>query len=262
MPIITLTLTLRVFRYAGRAAGLAGASGVFFYRVIGCRPLLVYQEREQGSTMDRKISGMLLAAGESTRMGSPKQLLVFDGEILIVRILRLLLSAPLHEIIVVLGHQAQAVREAITFKDARVRYTVNDRFNEGMSSSIKKGMECLAPDSEGVLISLVDHPWIKHDTISGLVHRWAQNGRGIALPRFGERRGHPVIFGSPYFQELRDLSEAPGARAIMHRHPDDILEVTTDDEAVILDVDTPGDLVMLKERFKCEITTGREEEKQ
>lgn len=209
--------------------------------------------------MGMKLSGMLLAAGESTRMGSPKQLLVIEGDLLIERVLRLLLAAPLDEIIVVLGHQADAIRRAITIEDRRLRYTVNESFREGMSSSLRKGMECIATGAEGLLVALVDHPWIQPATVSKLIDGWAQGGRGIALPRCGERRGHPVIFGSRYFQELRDLSGAPGARAILHRHHDDILEVPTDDEAVILDVDTPGDLAILKERFRAGGTIPRKE---
>jgi len=200
--------------------------------------------------MDRKLSGILLAAGESTRMGSPKQLLVIEGDVLIDRILRLLLSAPLHELIVVLGHQADMVREAITVDDRRVHFTVNEEFRSGMSSSVRKGMACIDAGAEGVLIALVDHPWIQPATVSALISAWAKSGRGIAIPRHGERRGHPVIFSSRYFNELRELSGAPGARAIVHRHADDILEVPTGDEGVLFDVDTPGDLALLKERFK------------
>jgi len=198
------------------------------------------------------ISAVLLAAGESKRMGTLKQLIELDGEPMALRSLRTLLAAPIDEIIIVLGNSHTVVSEKLFLNISTaemtphgcvaVRSVVNRQSHEGMGSSIKTGIHALSPSSEAAVIALADQPFIRSCTVTELIRAFTASGKGIALPRYGGRRGHPVIFNAKYYQSLCALSPDRGANTILRDNSYDILILDVDDEGILIDIDTPEDL--------------------
>jgi len=198
------------------------------------------------------ISAILLAAGDSTRMGRPKQIIELDGEPMAQKSLRALLDSPVDEIVVVLGNLHASIRERLSVDAVvpgktkqggiPVRSVVNERCCEGMGSSIKKGIEALSPGSEAAVIALADQPFIRPDTITALIEAFKASGLGIAIPRFRDRRGHPVIFGAKYYEALRLLPPDRGANTIVRGSAGDVLSFDVEDEGILIDIDTPDDL--------------------
>jgi len=185
------------------------------------------------------VSALLLAAGESQRMGHLKQLLPLGGSTLIEVALENLLRSRLQEVIVVLGFGAEEIRPRVEAKGVRV--AVNPRYKEGMASSLRVGLDALDPRAEGILVALADQPFIPPEVIDRLIEAFQGTSKGIVVPTFQGRRGHPVIFHRRYMEELRSLSGDQGGRELLHRNPEDLLEVEVDCPGVITDIDTLED---------------------
>ena len=185
------------------------------------------------------VSALLLAAGESQRMGRLKQLLPLGGSTLIEVALENLLRSRLQEVIVVLGFGAEEIRPRVEAKGVRV--AVNPRYKEGMASSLRVGLDALDPRAEGILVALADQPFIPPEVIDRLIEAFQGTSKGIVVPTFQGRRGHPVIFHRRYMEELRSLSGDQGGRELLHRNPKDLLEVEVDCPGVITDIDTLED---------------------
>jgi molybdenum cofactor cytidylyltransferase len=195
------------------------------------------------------IGALLLAAGESRRMGATKQLLPIEREPMLSLSLKNLSDAGISEIVVVLGHDSENIIKTLRLQEKNVRIAINSDYRRGMSSSIAAGLKMLSPGSSGVLIALGDQPLVKPATISALIQRFISSEKGIAIASYRGRRGHPVIFSSTYFIELLSLSGEVGARAIIHGNPDDIAYLESDDGAILMDIDTPSDLIEVRRRF-------------
>ena len=185
------------------------------------------------------VSALLLAAGESQRMGRLKQLLPLGGSTLIEVVLENLLRSRLQEVIVVLGFGAEEIRPRVEAKGVRV--AVNPRYKEGMASSLRVGLDALDPRAEGILVALADQPFIPPEVIDRLIEAFQGTSKGIVVTTFQGRRGHPVIFHRRYMEELRSLSGDQGGRELLHRNPEDLLEVEVDCPGVITDIDTLED---------------------
>jgi len=185
------------------------------------------------------ISAIILAAGESKRMGQPKQLLPFRGSTLLGQIMENLLQSQAAETIVVLGSQAEKIIPQIAREPVRI--VVNPDFEQGMSSSIKCGLSHISEAADGVMIVLGDQPLIEKETIDLLIERHRQSERGIILPVYNGRRGHPVIFKMKYKDELLRLTGDIGGKQIVERHPSDVLEVEVDSESVVMSIDALSD---------------------
>jgi len=185
------------------------------------------------------ISAILLAAGESKRMGQPKQLLPFRGSTLLGQIVENLLQSQAAETIVVLGSQAEKIIPQIAREPVRI--VVNQEFEQGMSSSIKCGLSHISEAADGVMIVLGDQPLIEKETIDLLIERHRQSERGIILPVYNGIRGHPVIFTMKYKDELLRLTGDIGGKQIVERHPSDVLEVEVDSESVVTSIDAESD---------------------
>lgn len=187
-----------------------------------------------------KLAGILLAAGESRRMGYPKPLLKIDERTFIEAIVRTMLEA-IPRVIVVLGAHAARIRPIIETIE-RVTIVENPAFTRGQLSSIKIGIEQVPIDSDGVLVHLADHPTVRADTFRAVVSAYGQGGHPIMIARYGGRRGHPVIFDRSVFNELLRAPESEGARYVVNADPSRVGYVDVDDPGVILDLDTPQDL--------------------
>jgi len=182
------------------------------------------------------ISAILLAAGESNRMGQPKQLMPFGQGTILERTIDNLLNSAVSETIVVLGYREEEVRKTIAGKPVKI--AINPDYQQGMSTSIIAGLKQIDKRARAVLIALGDQPFVDSQTINSLVEAFIANKRGIIIPVYQGRRGNPVIFGIKYKGELLNLKGDIGGREIIKRHPNDVLEVTVNCEGVLLDIDT------------------------
>jgi len=197
------------------------------------------------------LTATVLSAGESTRMGSPKALLLDpDGRPFVARIVRTLLTAGLTDVLVVTGSQHEAIDSALAADGLgeRVRLVRNDDPSRGQLSSIWAGLDALTADAEGLLMTLVDVPVLAASTVSAVVDAWRNSRAPIVRPIVDGRRGHPVIFDRQVFDELRNAPLDAGARTVVRAHWPDSLDVPVDDRGCLIDVDTPSDYEQLHRR--------------
>jgi molybdenum cofactor cytidylyltransferase len=185
------------------------------------------------------ISAMLLAAGESRRMGDFKQLLEYSGKTFVETCVDNLLLSRVDEVVVVTGHRDEDVRRAIG--DRPVRFAYNAEYREGMSSSIKRGALALSPDARACLIALVDQPQISVDVINRVIEEYEKNRPLIVIPTFQGRKGHPVILDLKLREEILAMDPRQGLRQVVQAHASEILRVDVSEEAVLIDCDLPED---------------------
>jgi CTP:molybdopterin cytidylyltransferase MocA len=191
------------------------------------------------------LPGVILAAGDSTRMGSPKAALALpDGDTFVTRIVRTLREAGITELVIVTGRHHDAVVDAI----AGQRYTVAPRIvrnpdpSRGQLSSLLAGMDAVVTGStEGVMITLVDVPLVQVSTVAAVVAAWRDVRAPITRPALGDRHGHPVIFDRAVLDDLRRAPLEAGAKSVVRAHEREIMNVPVDDEGCLTDVDTRAD---------------------
>jgi molybdenum cofactor cytidylyltransferase len=186
------------------------------------------------------IVAVVLSAGESNRMGRPKALLPIDGVRFVEKIVLTLKSTNVGNIVVVLGHNAEEMREKIG--DLPVTILINRDYQHGQLSSLQvaiRHLESSGGPVDGILVHLVDHPYIEAKLVNLMIDRFYETQRLIVVPRFQGRRGHPVIFARALFAELLAAGTEQGAKPVVHAHRDDTLEIDTDDKGVLIDIDTP-----------------------
>jgi molybdenum cofactor cytidylyltransferase len=188
------------------------------------------------------IVAVVLAAGESSRMGRPKALLPIEGVRFIEKIVNSLKSTRVGKTIVVLGHNAEEMRRKIA--DLSVDVVINPDYKQGQLSSLMAAVRSIASsanagDVDGILVHLVDHPYISPDLVNLMIERFYESKKLIVVPRYRERRGHPVILSKLLFEELLATPLDQGAKAVVHAHSSETLEIVTDDEGVTIDIDTP-----------------------
>jgi molybdenum cofactor cytidylyltransferase len=185
------------------------------------------------------IAAVILSAGESSRMGRPKALLPIEGQTFIDKIVQALRQAGLEKIAVVLGHNAAAMTQKIAHLPVNV--LVNSDYQKGQLSSLQVAVRYVRADENcrGMLVHLVDHPYISAELVNRLTDRFENSGKLIVVPRFHGKRGHPVIFARSLFDELLDAPIDQGAKAVINAHRGETLEVETTDEGITLDIDTP-----------------------
>jgi len=179
------------------------------------------------------ISAIILAAGESRRMGEPKQLMPLGKTTILERTVDNFLNSEVHDVIVVVGYRAEEVISLIA--DRSVAIAVNSAYREGMSTSIVAGLSLISDKTQGVMLALADQPFIDSHTINHLIEAFGAHNKNIAIPVYQGKRGHPVIFAIKYKEELLRLKGDIGGREIIGQHPDDILEVTVDCEGICVD---------------------------
>ncbi len=163
------------------------------------------------------IAAVVLAGGASTRMGRKKQLLSLPGGTVLATVVSRLLEAPVDRVVVVLGHEAEAIRKGAGLPaDPRLLVIDNEDWREGMASSLRTGVRACA-DAEAIVVALGDQPGIEAGVVKKLVAAF-RGGAPLAVPVQGERRGHPVLFGRALFPSLLALRGDVGAKEVVARH--------------------------------------------
>jgi molybdenum cofactor cytidylyltransferase len=201
----------------------------------------------------RRLAGLVLAAGSSTRMGPDRNKLVEEvaGRALIEWPVDALLDAGAAPVVVVTGHDEEALREALHGR--AVHFVHHEGWSAGMGGSIARGARellAVAPDCEGVLVSVGDLPGLRLEHIAPVAQAFeAASPDAICIPVFGGRRGHPVLFGGNHLAELAELSGESGARALFERHSDALIEVEVASDAILCDVDTPEALMAARRQM-------------
>lgn len=189
------------------------------------------------------ILPIILAAGDSVRMGYPKALLPLRDERFITRILRVLRDAGLPRPIIVLGRAAPMIQPHIQDWPADIK--VNPDPDRGQLSSIQLALENVVPDCQAGLVWPVDQPAVSEDLVRRLTHGFLLSQSRIACPTFNGKRGHPVIFHRDIFAEFMEAPLAEGPKRILLSHQQEILELSTEESATVEDVDTPSDYMAL-----------------
>ena len=188
------------------------------------------------------LSCIVLAAGESHRFGdSPKALALINGKTAIRSLIDKLLKTSLEEIIVVLGARADQIVPHLP-TDPRVRRTLNPDYKEGQTSSLKKGLGELRPETSAFLFLPVDLPLLKTETVDSLINAYAQKKPRILIPVFEEKNGHPPIFCADLIKEFVALDNNQPLYTIQRRHADDILKIPVSDPGAVLSFNTPQEL--------------------
>jgi molybdenum cofactor cytidylyltransferase len=189
------------------------------------------------------LAGVILAAGESRRMGRPKALLPAPGsdpqENLLDRMIGLF-AAHASPVIVVLGAHAEAIRSGAV-RASQATFVMNERHNLGQLSSLQCGLRAVPEETAGAIFSPVDFPRISAETIAELAAAfWREGGTKLVLPRYRGARGHPVCAARRFIPEFLALPEGAQARDVIHRHLAEACYVDVDDPGILRDVDDPA----------------------
>jgi molybdenum cofactor cytidylyltransferase len=196
------------------------------------------------------ISGVVLAAGGSSRLGRPKQLLPLGGAPLLTHVLRHAAASRLDDVVLVLGHDAEEIAEAVGEWGQRI--AVNPDFAAGQSTSLKIGLSAVPPDAEAVLVLLGDQPEIGADIIDAVIDAFRHGDRPIVAPTYGGTIGNPILFRRDCFPALARLTGDKGARRLIRARPDDVLRVPVRDAPPPADIDTEADYAALLTRWPQE----------
>lgn len=180
----------------------------------------------------------ILAAGESRRMGAPKALLDYRGRNFVEHLIDVTQHPRIGLLRVVLGAKAGEIRARLAVSPDAI--VVNDHWQRGQLSSIQSAIRSLPPAAtEGLMLCPVDHPLVSRETVVQLISAFDHTHNAIIVPAYKQRRGHPVIFRATLYDELLAASPDIGARQVVWAHANDVEQVPTDDEGVILNIDDP-----------------------
>jgi molybdenum cofactor cytidylyltransferase len=183
---------------------------------------------------------IILAAGESKRLGNPKQLLSFGGNTLLARVAATASASGLYPVIAVLGANAEKMKSALNIPGIQV--VNNDNWQEGMASSIRKGLTSmmeLFPQVDGVILLVCDQPYLHHGLIKKLIEAQRNADLPSAAAYYGGKLGTPALFHKHLFSDLMSLSGDKGARKMLERNRQNVVEVEF--ERGIVDIDTQED---------------------
>jgi molybdenum cofactor cytidylyltransferase len=187
-----------------------------------------------------QVSAIVLAAGESRRMGSLKPLLPFGSGSVIQSVVRSLKASPAGRVLVVLGHQADEIAAHLAGEGVEV--VRNPRYREGMLSSVQAGVSAAPPGTEWLVIALGDQPSLQPAVVRVLLQRaeaGLRSGYSIVVPSYGGRRGHPLVIHARHREEIGHLDPQVGLRELMQSHAAAILHVDMESDDVLRDIDTP-----------------------
>jgi len=179
-------------------------------------------------------------------MRRTKQLLAFRKSTILNETAKTLLASRIDELIIVLGHDSNRLRNSLRIKDQRLKLASNKRYKEGISSSIKCGISSANSATDAYLIALADQPLITTETINRLIEKYLTSRAGIVTVTYRSVRGHPVIISKKYFKQLSSLMGDVGARDLLQKYKEDTATVDVDSPEIILDIDREEDYAKLR----------------
>jgi len=202
--------------------------------------------KEPAPEKGRRVAAVILAAGRSTRMGGPNKLLAEIGGRPLVRIAaEEALASRARPVIVVTGHQRDKVEAALAGLEVQLAH--NPDFADGLSTSVKTGLSAVPADIDGAIVCLGDMPQVRAPLIEKLVAAFdPERGALVVVPTIDGKRGNPVVWSRRFFPELMTLDGDIGARNVIGRYPEAVIEVPLTDTAALIDVDTPEALNRVK----------------
>jgi molybdenum cofactor cytidylyltransferase len=196
-------------------------------------------------------AAVVLAAGMSTRMGTLKQMLPFGKSTVLGSVIDSLRAASVDRIIVVLGHEAEKIRQSVS--GSKAEFVVNEDYVLGMFSSVQAGVRTLTPDTETFLICLGDQPGIRGGTIRTLLETFSKCGKGIGIPFADEDQGHPLFVSGKYLNELQLMAPTLTLKHFLSAHSTDTARLPVQDPAILRDIDTQADYESELRRYNCDI---------
>lgn len=185
------------------------------------------------------MSGLILAAGASLRMGRPKQLLDWHGRPLVRAAAETALAAGLDPLVAVVGAARAEVIAALAGLPLRI--VANPSYLAGQSTSLRAGVAALGPDVDAAVVLLGDQPFVTVEIVGRIVAEWRASGAAIVAPVYAGQRGNPVLFDRAVFADLLAIQGDQGARAVLAADPSRVRLVHFDDARPLADVDTPED---------------------
>jgi molybdenum cofactor cytidylyltransferase len=203
-----------------------------------------YNPRSDAESQSR-VAAVILAAGKSSRMGEPKQLLRLGENTVLGQTIENVRRSVLREIILVLGDSAEAIRRQLTLPES-LTLVINPSWQQGMASSLRAGLSAVSHQTEGALILLADQPFVHPETLNRLVEQHCQSRAQIVIPTHRGVRGNPVLLDRSVFAEVMALEGDVGCRAIFANHLQGIVKVEVDDEGILLDIDNQDDYQRLR----------------
>lgn len=184
------------------------------------------------------LAAVILSGGASRRMGSPKALLSYQGRPFLEHLLDVARHPKIGVRRVVLGADAEPIAKEVNLSPDEI--VINDQWEQGQLSSIQTALRSLPPDTDGVILLLIDHPLISSVLVGELIESFYTSRKPIVLPVYEGRRGHPVIFSSALYQELMNAPLETGARSVVWSHAGEVQIVQTNEEGCVLNLNDPG----------------------
>ncbi len=202
------------------------------------------------------IIAVVPAAGQSRRMGVQKQLLPFAGTTIIGHIVDELQRSRIDEVCVVVGHQADRLREALEGRSVRI-VANSDYERTDMLASLRCGLAAMPADCRAVLVALGDQPSITAELVNAMLDCFASSSRGIVVPVHAGRRGHPLLLAGRYRNDILTGCDQTGLRGLLTAHADDVFDLPVSTSAVLADMDNPEDYQRELARLRnCKTETG------
>ena len=201
--------------------------------------------RTQTAAGAKKIAAIVLAAGQSQRMGEQNKLLLkIEDQSVIQEVVNNLEQSEVDQIFVVIGHEEERVRNEL--KDRQVTFIHNPEYAGGLSTSLRMALSALPADFAGVLVCLGDMPFVRSEQIDALINSFdADLQHNICVPTYHGKRGNPVLWGRRYYQEMMEVRGDVGAKHMIGDYEEHVIEVEVDDAGVVADLDTPESYAML-----------------
>jgi len=188
------------------------------------------------------INAIILAAGQSKRMGKLKPLLRFNDKTFLEQIISVLKLSDVDRITVVLGPEAETIKESVDLTGANI--VINKNYKKGQLSSLLAAIKKMPQQTDAILVCLVDNPFITEQVVNKIICKFKETNNPIIVPVFNKKRGHPVLFSRSLFNELTNAPQEQGARYVLYSNEEKILEVETSESGILIGIDTPDD-------YKC-----------
>jgi CTP:molybdopterin cytidylyltransferase MocA len=183
-----------------------------------------------------EIWGIVLAAGESKRMKVQKLLLLYQGKTMIEKVIENVTHSGVDNTLVVVGSNKDEILGVIDHLP--VSHCYNDNYKQGMLSSVKCGFRSLPGTFEAALVFLGDQPMIPSEAVNIVIQAYRQSNKGIVIPVYQKKRGHPLLIDMKYREEIEKLEEQEGLRGLACKFPEDVLEVEVNLPGILRDIDT------------------------